>query len=416
MVAFCLFGATLGTVYAVAVYFSLDFIDDTLIDNRLNQEIGHFQEHYPQNIATGFPSSPHMTAYIGTASMPSGIKRLVSGLSQGFHEIHYAGKEFHIAVKQPSQSDKPLYILYDVSTLEFTEKRKYMIAIVLIAGVILMVALGLWIGLLTARRVIAPVTHLADIVKQSDPDNLPTNLSQSFSNDEVGTLSKTIEDTMHRIRSFIKREQQFTRDVSHELRTPVTVIKGAVEILQSQVDRQKESLHRPLNRIRRAVVDMEHIITTFLWLAREESNTEKNQLCDVVQVVNEATDQTRNLFEDKPIEIERIENDHPMIKAPAPAFRAVINNLIQNAFYNTAIGKITVTVCSDRILISDTGKGIDACDLPAVTEPHIRGENSQGFGLGLAIVKRMCHRFGWKFYIDSKVDVGTTVSLHFTPH
>jgi len=74
VVAFCLFGATLGTVYAFAVYFSLDFIDDTLIDNRLNQEIGHFQEHYPQNIGTGFPSSPHMTAYIGTASMPSEIR------------------------------------------------------------------------------------------------------------------------------------------------------------------------------------------------------------------------------------------------------------------------------------------------------------------------------------------------------
>jgi len=217
VVAFCLFGAILGTVYAFAVYFSLDFIDDTLIDNRLSQEISHFEEHYPQNIAAGFPSSPHMTAYIETASMPSEIKRLVKGLGQGFHEIHHAGKEFHIAVKQQPQLNKPLYILYDVSTLEFTEKRKYMIAIVLLTGVILMVTLGLWIGLLTARRVIAPVTHLADIVKQSDPDNLPTDLSQSFSNDEVGTLSKTLEDAMLRIRSFIKREQQFTRDASHEL-------------------------------------------------------------------------------------------------------------------------------------------------------------------------------------------------------
>ncbi len=188
-----------------------------------------------------------------------------------------------------------------------------------------------------------------------------------------------------------------------------------MEILQGQAGRQKESLHRPLNRIRRAVVDMEHIITTFLWLAREESNTEQNQLCDVVQVVNEAIDQTRSLFEDKPIEIERIENDHPMIKAPAPAFRAVINNLVQNAFHNTATGKITINICRDRILISDTGKGIDACDLPAVTEPHVRGEDSQGFGLGLAIVKRMCQKFGWKFHIDSEIGEGTTVQLHFNP-
>ena len=36
-------------------------------------------------------------------------------------------------------------------------------------------------------------------------------------------------------------------------------------------------------------------------------------------------------------------------------------------------------------------------------------------GLGLAIVKRICHRFGWKLYIDSKIGEGTTVQLHFDP-
>ncbi len=416
MVAFCLFGATLGTVYAFAVYFSLDFIDDTLVDNRLAQEAKHILAHYQENIALPRTTSPHIFAYIGTASMPVHHKQLVDGIAEGFHEIYYGPEEHHIAVQQIPNLDESLYLIYEVSGLEFTEKRKFMITIVLIAGVILMVALGLWIGLLTARKVIAPVTHLADLVKQSDPDNLPTDLSQSFSNDEVGTLSKTLEDAMRRIRSFIEREQQFTRDASHELRTPVTVIKGAVDVLQSQADGQKESFHRPFNRIRRAVVDMEHIIATFLWLAREESHTDQNQLCDVVQVVNETIDQSRDLFGDKPIEIERIENGHPLIKAPAPAFRAVITNLIHNAFHNTATGKITVNICSDRILISDTGKGIDACDLPAVTQPHIRGEDSQGFGLGLAIVKRMCHRFDWKFHIDSQIGEGTTVSLQFDAH
>ena len=37
IIAFCLFGAVLGTVYATAVYISLDLIDDHLIDNRLKE-------------------------------------------------------------------------------------------------------------------------------------------------------------------------------------------------------------------------------------------------------------------------------------------------------------------------------------------------------------------------------------------
>lgn len=415
VVAFCLFGAALGTIYAIAVYLSLDFIDDTLVDNRLAREAKHILAHYQENTASPTTTSPNIKAYLGVNSLPDFAKQSVTQYGDGFHEFYHAGTEYHFVVKTLPGSEMPLFLLYDVSTLEFTEKRKFMIAIVLIAGVILIVALGFWIGLLTARRVIAPVTHLAKLVNRSDPDNLPINISQSFSNDEIGTLSKTLEDAMHRIRFFIKREQQFTRDASHELRTPVTVIKGAVGILLGQVDRQKEALLSPLNRIRRAVVDMEHIITTFLWLAREESNTDQDQLCDVVQVVKETVDQSHGLFGDKPIGIELIGNGHPIIKAPGPAFQAVITNLVHNAFHNTATGKITIDICCDHILISDTGKGINTCDLPAVTEPHVRGEGSHGFGLGLAIVKRMCHRFGWKFHIDSKIGEGTTVQLHFDP-
>jgi len=195
----------------------------------------------------------------------------------------------------------------------------------------------------------------------------------------------------------------------------LTVIKGAVEVLQLRIDRQEKSIHRPLNRIKRAVFNMEHIITTFLWLAREEADTGRNRFCDVAMVVNEVATQSRELFGEKPISLELIKNEHSIIKAPDTAFRIVIANLIHNAFHNTAAGKITINIYSDRILISDTGKGIDASDLPAVTEAHVRGKNSRGFGLGLAIVKKMCHRFGWKFYIDSKIGEGTVVRIHFDP-
>ncbi len=36
---------------------------------------------------------------------------------------------------------------------------------------------------------------------------------------------------MNRIKAFIRREKEFTRDASHELRTPLTVVKGAAEII-----------------------------------------------------------------------------------------------------------------------------------------------------------------------------------------
>ena len=58
IIAFCLFGAVLGTVYGTAVFISLDLIDDHLVDTRLTQEIDHIAVHLQQYPDAAIPSSP----------------------------------------------------------------------------------------------------------------------------------------------------------------------------------------------------------------------------------------------------------------------------------------------------------------------------------------------------------------------
>ena len=115
--------------------------------------------HHQQYSDIPPPTSPYITAYIDTASMPPHVREMVGGLTEGFHEAYRGRDEYHIAVQSLPNLDKFLYLLYDVSGLEFTEKRKLNIGFVLAAGVILVIALGLWIGWLTSRKVMAPVSH-----------------------------------------------------------------------------------------------------------------------------------------------------------------------------------------------------------------------------------------------------------------
>jgi len=306
-----------------------------------------------------------------------------------------------------------LYLLYEVSALEFTEKRKVSIRLVLAAGVVLMVALGLWIGWLTSRKVIEPVAHLAEQVNRSGPENLPTDLSKNFSNDEVGVLARALEQAMQRVEAFVEREQQFSRDASHELRTPVTVIKGAVELLKRNFSRNEKSLYRPLERIERSVTNMENIIETLLWLSREDVAVDRNQNFAVVPVVQETIEQNRYLIGNKPVDIEFGSEDEPQLSIPADLFQIALTNLIRNAVQHTASGTIRVIVKIDRVLVTDTGAGIKADDLKRITQPHVRGDRSEGFGLGLYIVKRLCDRLGWGFEIESEEGLGTTVELIF---
>jgi len=397
------------------VYISLDLIDDHLVNNRLIQEIEHIVFHYQQYSDILPPTSPSITAYIDTASMPPHVKEMVAGLAEGIHEAYHGRGEYHIAVQSLPNSDKFLYLLYDVSALEFTEKRKLNIGIVLAAGAILIIALGLWIGWLTSRKVIAPVAHLSDLVNKSGPDNLPTDLSKTFFDDEVGVLAGALEQTMQRVEAFVNREHQFTRDVSHELRTPVTVIKGAVELLKRHFAGEKKSAPRSLSRIERSVNKMENIIETLLWLSREDVADHQGPVFAVTPAVREVIEQNRYLIAGKPIEIDLIVKADPQLTVPCPLFQIALTNIIRNALQSMPNGKITVDVHTDRVVVSDTGVGIAAKDLKTVTQPHVRGSGSQGFGLGLSIVSRLCDRFGWQLEMQSTVGSGTTVQLIFCP-
>ena len=413
IITFSLFCALLGIVYAIAVYISLDYIDDYLIDSRLKQEMTQLSVTYETTAAPLVPTSPNIKVYYGTQSMPAYVFQMVQGISEGIHERYYNDIEYHIAVKAVSGRISPLYLVFDVSILEFTETRKIRIWIVLIGGVALMTCLGFSMGAILSRSVIAPVTRLADQVKLLEPENLLEHLSESFAENEVDALARSFEQAVERIQLFVSREQQFTRDASHELRTPVTVIKGALEVMDKRMTVENKSVIRPMNRIRRAVADMENIIETFLWLGREERFEQHEGPCEVLPIIEKVIQQLRQLYADKPVEIKLEFEAEPVLDVPPPLFQAVITNLIKNAYQFTDKGKITVSVYRDHLAVSDSGSGITADALEEITEPYVRGANSAGFGLGLAIVKKLCHRFGWSLNIESDTEKGTVVYLYF---
>jgi signal transduction histidine kinase len=413
--SFCFFGAFLGIAFATAVYISLDLIDDHLVDNRLHEEVEYFTNHYKYHSLLPRSTSPYITAYMGTESMPLYVIELIEGLDEGLHEAYSGSDEYHIAVQKLSDQNKVLYLLYEVSALEFTENRKLSIGLVLLAGVILVVILGFWIGRLTSRKVIAPVIHLSSQVNQSGPGKLPTDLSKDFVDDEVGTLATALEQSMKRIQAFVEREHQFTRNASHELRTPVTVIKGAVELLRKQLNPSEVSRLRPLYRIQRQVTNMENIIEALLWLSREKESADSHQKFSVLPLVRDTIEENRQLIADKSIDINLVAQGKPVLHAPALLFQIALTNLIQNAVRYTSNGRITIYLYEDRVLVCDTGSGIARSDLENITQPHVRGTGSDGFGLGLSIVSRLCDRFGWQFEIESEVDHGTTARLIFGP-
>ena len=413
IIAFCLFGAVLGIVYASAVYISLDMIDDHLVDSRLKEEVENFVAHYRRYNDYPRPRSPYITAYVGTEQMPLYVLDMTDGFGEGLHETYSDEEEYHIAIQRLQDQGKVLYLLYEVSALEFTEKRKFSIGLVLIAGVAVIIGLGFWIGWLTSRKVIEPVAYLSDLVDQSGPDNLPTDLSKTFIHDEVGVLAKALEQAMRRVEAHVEREHQFSRYTSHELRTPVTIIKGAVALLRKKFSSEDDPACRPLRRIDRSVTNMENIIETLLWLSREDLPVDQNQALAVVPLVRETIEQNRHLLVKKPVDLEFVPENTPNLSVPAPIFQIALSNVIRNAIQHTASGKIRVVVADNRVIVSDTGRGMKPDELKRVARPLTGEDGDKGVGIGLSIVKRLCDRLDWNLEIESELDRGTTVQLIF---
>jgi two-component system phosphate regulon sensor histidine kinase PhoR len=101
----------------------------------------------------------------------------------------------------------------------------------------------------------------------------------------------------------------------------------------------------------------------------------------------------------------------------------VASNLLDNAIkYTPEGGTVRVQAAwlpSGReieLVVTDTGCGIPAEDLPRVAERFYRVDKARsrelgGTGLGLAIVKHIVQAHGGTFRIESRVGVGTTVRI-----
>lgn len=419
VIAFSIFGFILSVTYWFLIDSTMGIVEDKVFENRLQNEINSYLDRYRAEPDAPLPCSTYITSYIDLADLPMELEKMVRNLPEGFYETDGIGSidgpdDYHLAVKKMPDDNTMLYLFYDVGTLKINERYESTLSTILFFISIIVTGIGWVLGLLIARKVIAPVSELADEVAGSTPNHLPLELSKRFADDEIGFLAKTLEQSMQRIQTFIQREKEFTRDVSHELRTPVTVIKGAIELITQLPVHREKSLQRPIRRIERSAQSITLTINTFLWLAREDARNDMDQTCNVILEVREAFHEHQNLFKEKNLESELVENHCPVIDAPTGVFKIVINNLLRNAFSYTPKGKIRLTVNPTCIELFNSAPSTVSGDLQSFIIPHVHGKEGDGFGFGLDIIKRLCDRFDWHIEIQSKPGEHTIVLFDFS--
>src|SRR5690606_8539232 len=117
-----------------------------------------------------------------------------------------------------------------------------------------------------------------------------------------------------RMRAFVRRERDFTRDASHELRTPLTVIRVASDLPPNDPD-LPERARPPLAGTQLAGRDMEAVIASFLILAREGGIEPQREEFAVRDVVAEEIEHVRPLLAGRPVELAVVGTAEPVLHA-----------------------------------------------------------------------------------------------------
>jgi len=210
---------------------------------------------------------------------------------------------------------------------------------------------------------------------------------------------------------------QLAAGVAHEIKNPLASIKGAADILTdddtSRGDREefKKILRSEIRRI-------DATVTEFLDFARlKETRLEK---LDLTGMLRATLRQIETHAKREGLSIETDLQEDVIVDGDGEKLHQMALNLMLNAIQASKAGDTIHVSLVDRdaegtrLTIADGGAGIGDAALDHIFEPFFTTRSS-GSGLGLAIVKDIVDDHSGTIAVESKVGVGTTVTVTL-PH
>jgi PAS domain S-box-containing protein len=221
----------------------------------------------------------------------------------------------------------------------------------------------------------------------------------------------------------IEKKDEFISIASHELKTPVTSIKGYVQLLKFNFQKDgNEAAANVLNKVDMQIDKLTMLISDLLDVKKIENgqlqyNEEK---FDFNELVEEIIEETSRVITKHAIKLNLGESK--MVMGDRNKIGQVITNFIDNAGkYSPANSEILVSTAIEgdhiRLSVQDHGIGIPANQQGNIFERFFRvsGEKENtyaGLGLGLYISSELIKRHNGTIGVESEIGDGST--FYFT--
>ena len=401
-------------VMALGLIYGGAYLRDRMLQDRLESEASQTWAAVDQDEDARPSRSLGITSWMvpaggkGDAALPAELR----GYEPGMHRIADGRRWVYVS----ERGDRRLVLALQPRTANRIALYNTLLALLLAVACIVAIAR---LGYRRSKVAVAPVAQLADAVVTWDPTVSDEHQFDRIDDGaepvaEVEQLRTSLRTLSLRMRDYVERERDFTRDASHELRTPLTVVRVASDLL-GQERNLSERGERSLRRIGNAVREMEELVDAFLVLARHPDIPLDRDEVDVAEVAHEQAALALPLLEGKQVVLDVVEHARPRVQAPLRVLGVMLAQLLRNACAHTEEGRIEVRVEADRVEVEDSGAGMDAATLARAFQPFFRGTGSAatGKGLGLHVVQRLAERMGWGIELHSSPGAGTTATVRF---
>ncbi len=276
--------------------------------------------------------------------------------------------------------------------------------------VVASVAVASILSLLVSATIARPLHRLRDEANAllDRRGRLKGRFRGSAKLDEIGDLSRALEQLTARLQGHLRFIESFASDLSHELKNPLASVRSATEMLAEVED--PADRRRFLEIVQREVARMERLLSGVREVTEIDAAIESEGVVpvDLRDLLPRVIDSVRLRTGDR-VRIELQAPAHPIrVTASPERLTQVFENLLNNAIdFSPPGGRVTVALQpADAdlavVTVEDEGPGIPPEHRERIFDrffswrpgPGGRQVRNGHMGLGLAIVKAIAEGYG----------------------
>lgn len=264
-----------------------------------------------------------------------------------------------------------------------------------------------------------PLQKLGRQIEDIQAKNMQQPIDVKSGSIEIVRLTDAFNEMLKRLGDAFSVQRQFSANAAHELRTPLAVMQAKIEVFEKNRNPGKDGYQEAIGMVRTQTDRLSHVIDVLLEMTELQSAKRSDHI-SLAELTEEVICDLAAVGDEKGIRFAQKPGDAQITGSDTLLYRAIYN-LIENAIkYNRQGGEVSVEIKENagfaRVIVSDTGPGIDKNDWEQIFEPFFRVDRSRsramgGAGLGLALVREIARQHGGDVHVLQSSAQGTQIEL-----